>query len=249
MPNNNPQSPTSQPQITREIARASEAVNRAGERLEANAENAASVAIEKVRQVRDQAQSGLEQQRVEVVERIRRVGDALRSGSESLARADPLSQQLFDTASDRIERVAGYIETLTPGDLASDVADVSRRRPGLFFGGAFLIGLAVGRFAKSSTDKLGGERTRRTQPRGHSALRTAAPRTAPSSQARPAANVSSPLPQGVSSSAPAAPSASHGSAHAGSSYGASPGLTGKAAPSSTPSSTAHEVLPGEGSKS
>ena len=267
MPNNNPQS-TSTPQqpIAREIARASDAVNRTGERLEANVENAASVAIEKVRQVRDQAQSGLEQQRVEVVERIRRVGDALRSSSETLARTDPLAHQLFDTAHERIERVAGYVETLTPGDLASDVAELSRRRPGIFFGGAFILGLALGRFAKSSTGTAGGEQAGRDHAQGSRARRASAPRTGSSSGGRPAAHSSqssqsnqsnqsnqssqsNALPQGVSSSTPATTSGRAAGSSSGSPYGASPGHGGKQEASGTPSNTAREVPPGEGSKS
>lgn len=252
MPNNNPQSTTTpQPPIAREIARASEAVNRTGERLEANVENAASVAIEKVRQVRDQAQSGLEQQRVEVVERIRRLGDVLRSSSETLARTDPLAHQLFDTAHQRIERVAGYVETLTPGDLANDVAELSRRRPGIFFGGAFILGLALGRFAKSSTGTAGGEPARREPGQGSRARQASAPRTGSSGAGRAAqpSSQSSALPQGVSSSAPATSSAHGASSSIGSPYGASPRLGGKQESASTPSNTAREVPPGEGSKS
>lgn len=146
MPNNNPQQTTPQQQI----ARAAETANKAAERLGETAEHATSVAIEKVRQVRDEAQSGIEHQRAEVADRIRRLGGVLRASSQTLSTDDPLAQQLFASAGDRIEKVAEYIGSITPGELASDVQSLARRRPGLFFGGSFIIGLALGRFVKSS---------------------------------------------------------------------------------------------------
>lgn len=147
MPNNNPQQQTTPQQ---QIARAAEGASRAAERLGENAEHATSVAIEKVRQVRDEAQSGIEQQRDQVAERIRRLGGVLRASSQTLSTDDPLAQQLFDTVGDRVEQVADYITNLTPADLADDITSLARRRPGLFFGGSFIVGLALGRFVKST---------------------------------------------------------------------------------------------------
>lgn len=151
MPNNNPQTTPQQ-----QIAKAAEGANKAAERLESTAEHAASVAIEKVRQVREEAQSGIQQQRDLVADRIRRIGGVLRSGSQTLSTDDPLAQQLFDTAGDRIDRLASYIGNITPGQLADDVHTLARRRPGLFFGGSFIVGLALGRFAKSSASAITG---------------------------------------------------------------------------------------------
>jgi hypothetical protein len=147
MPNNNPQQQTTPQQ---QIARAAEGASKAAERLGESAEHATSVAIEKVRQVRDDAQSGIEQQRDQVAERIRRLSGVLRAGSQTLSTDDPLAQQLFETAGERIEQVADYIKEITPGDLADDITSLARRRPGLFFGGSFILGLALGRFVKSS---------------------------------------------------------------------------------------------------
>ncbi|MDB4985991.1 MAG: hypothetical protein JWN04_1169, partial [Myxococcaceae bacterium] len=149
MPNNNPQQTTQQ-----QIARAAEGASKVAERLESSAENAASVAIEKVRQVRDEAQSGIEHQRDQIADRIRRIGGVLRSGSQTLSTDDPLSQQLFETAGDRIDRLANYVGNITPAELANDVQSLARRSPGLFFGGSFILGLALGRFAKSTASAL-----------------------------------------------------------------------------------------------
>ncbi len=143
MPNDNPQQHSSPPRPT-------EAASRVAERIEQTAEQAASSAVERVRQARDRTQSGLEQQRAEAAERIRRLGDALRSGSESLGAEDRTAQQLFDAVLTRVERVAQYVDGASMGGLAEDLHGLARRRPGVFFAGAFLAGLALGRFAKSS---------------------------------------------------------------------------------------------------
>jgi len=160
MPNNNPQQTTPQHQM----AKAAEGANRVAERLEQSAESATSAAIEKVRQVREEAQSGIEQQREQIANRIRRVGGVLRASSQTLSTDDALSQQLFNTAGDQFERVADYIANLTPSDLASDVQSLARRRPGLFFGGSFIVGLALGRFAKSRASARPRRSPRAAQP-------------------------------------------------------------------------------------
>jgi hypothetical protein len=146
MPNNNPQQTTPQQQI----ARAADSATKAAERLSEGAENATSMAIEKVRRVRDEAQSGIEHQRAQVADRIRRLGGVMRAGSQTLSTDDPLAEQLFNSASERIEQVAEYISNVTPGELANDVTSLARRSPALFFGGSFILGLALGRFVKSS---------------------------------------------------------------------------------------------------
>ncbi|MET0343900.1 MAG: hypothetical protein ABW252_22995 [Polyangiales bacterium] len=126
------------------------------ERLEKTAEDAANSAIGRVRAAREQATSGIVEQRDQVAERIQKLGEVLRSGSEYLRRDDPLAHQALIYASDRADGLASYVRSATPGGLAEDLHTFAKRRPGVFFGGAFLLGLAVGRFVKSSTAAAGG---------------------------------------------------------------------------------------------
>lgn len=273
MPNNNPQQSTPQQQI----ARAAEGATKAAERLEQGAEQATSAAIEKVRQVREEAQTGLEQQRAQIAKRIRRVGGALLASSGALAEDDALSQQLFETVGDRIERVADYISTVTPGELASDVQTMARRQPGLFFGGSFIIGLALGRFAKSTAgsaartfeaeaETVEQAPTRRAQGRGKGQSRQASaqqqprettqqPReTAQQSSATAQSRSTTPLPQGVGSSSTGTVgvgSAQGSATNASPSYG--PGATAATKPQAQPqpqtSATPQPTERGEGTKS
>lgn len=265
MPNNNPQQTTPQQQI----AKAAEGANRAAERLEQSAEQVTSAAIEKVRQVREEAQSGIEHQREEIANRVRRVGGVLRSTGQTLGTDDPLSQQLFEAAGDRVERIAEYISSVTPGSLAGDVQSLARRQPGLFFGGSFILGLALGRFAKSSAagaasgralaadEDASYEDTLAVRPTARARRRQQArDRAAPAAQ--PSGRGTSGLPAGVTGSSASGSNQSgttgSGSAHAAPanaapSYGAASGTVARPASSSgTASGKPHDVGPGEGSK-
>jgi hypothetical protein len=81
---------------------------------------------------------------------IHHAGDELRMQNESLA-------ALVDGASDQMRRFAEHIRQRGTGDLMNDVAEFGRRRPAMFIGGAFLIGLGVARFLKSSGERPDGE--------------------------------------------------------------------------------------------
>jgi hypothetical protein len=244
----NPQQTSPQQQI----ARAAESANKAAARLGEGAEHATSVAIEKVRQVRDEAQSGIEQQRAEVADRIRRLGGVLRAGSESLRADDPLAQQLFASAGDRIDQVAEYLGSVTPRELANDITSLARSRPGLFFGGSFILGLALGRFVKSSASGTpSGFDDRGDEHENTLAVRPRRGREQhPTSQAE-----SSPGSSGQASAGAGATSAGHGASGASApSYGAASTVTTASRPaqssSSTPASSApREVGRGEGSSS
>lgn len=74
---------------------------------------------------------------------IHQAGDGLRSENEALA-------SVVDSASTQLRRFADHIRTRGVADLMDDVAAFGRRRPAVFIGGAFLIGLGLARFLKSS---------------------------------------------------------------------------------------------------
>lgn len=53
-------------------------------------------------------------------------------------------------AGGQVERLARYLHDRDVRQVVSDVEDLARRSPGMFLGGAFVIGLAASRFLKSS---------------------------------------------------------------------------------------------------
>lgn len=117
----------------------------AAERLQGSAREQAGAVRERVETSREHA-----------AERVRRVGDALRNvGHELRDNDDELVAKYADTLSERIERVATYIGSLEPRTLMNDATRFAHERPAWFFGGAFILGLAAGRFLKSSQTSSG----------------------------------------------------------------------------------------------
>ena len=77
---------------------------------------------------------------------IRNAGNELRTENETIAR-------YVDQASDQLRRFADQIRQKGVADMLDDVNDFARRRPALFIGGAFLVGLGIARFLKSSAER------------------------------------------------------------------------------------------------
>jgi hypothetical protein len=74
---------------------------------------------------------------------IRNAGNELRMENETLA-------SYVDAASDQMRRVADQIREKGVAEMMDDVNEFARRRPALFIGGAFLVGIGLARFLKSS---------------------------------------------------------------------------------------------------
>jgi len=119
------------------------------DKLAQTADSTAHKAIERVQETRERALSGIERQQAQLRDRIRDVSGALRSSGHKLSDNEMVAS-LLDTASDKVDRLASYVDTASARGLAADVHNFARQRPAWFFGGAFLAGLALGRFAKSS---------------------------------------------------------------------------------------------------
>jgi hypothetical protein len=116
------------------------------------AEQLKNAAVEQVEKVRTQADSAKEH----AVERIRRVGSALKSAGDGLQQDDELAARYAARAAERIEHVADYLGSVEPRALIRDAEQLARSKPALFFGGAFLVGLAAGRFLRASSNTSNG---------------------------------------------------------------------------------------------
>ena len=73
------------------------------------------------------------------------VSDQLRSENETLA-------SYVDLAGDQMRRFADQVRQRGVADMMDDVGQFARRRPALFIGGAFLVGLGLARVLKSTAD-------------------------------------------------------------------------------------------------
>ncbi len=126
---------------------ASKASEQVATRAQETAERLKSSAHEQIEAAKERAETGREQ----AAERIRRVSAAMRGmGRDLRDQDDTFVAKYADSLSDGIERVASYVGSLEPASLAGDASRFARNKPAWFFGGAFLVGLAAGRFLKSS---------------------------------------------------------------------------------------------------
>lgn len=125
------------------------------EKVAEKAEKLASSALDRVQDARAQAESGLAEQRGQLTQRIRRIGDALRSTSDELRFEDEIVADYIEQAGDRVERLASYVSSVRMSDIGRDVTRFASERPAWFFGGTFLLGLAAGRFLKSTASESG----------------------------------------------------------------------------------------------
>lgn len=81
-----------------------------------------------------------------VVAATRAASDRLRTDEQSM-----LAQHV-QRLGDGVGRVSTYLDSRTPAELVDDVEDFARKRPAVFLGTAFLLGMAAARFIKSSAD-------------------------------------------------------------------------------------------------
>lgn len=113
-----------------------------------------SMADAGIKKTRERVEDQIHVQRDRVTGGVRTLSRALR-GAGGMLDEDELVARGLHYASDKAETVAGYVAELTPTRLATDLRDVSHKKPAWFFGGAFLLGLALGRFARSTAAYAG----------------------------------------------------------------------------------------------
>jgi hypothetical protein len=100
---------------------------------------------------RDKAVGAVEQRQQQVTGALGEFGDVIRKAADDLSeRNQGMAAQVVRQAADSLEGLTRNLEGKTPGDLLNSARDFGRRHPVAFIGGTVLLGLAVGRFIRSS---------------------------------------------------------------------------------------------------
>lgn len=123
------------------------------------AEQLKEAVVDQAHRVRDRAQSAKQHS----ADRLRDVATQFRSMESALREDDPVIAKAAARASDGIETVANYVGSASARSVMRDTEQLARRQPLLFFGGAFLAGLAAARFLKSSRSEGSSNERPRTQ--------------------------------------------------------------------------------------
>ena len=100
------------------------------------------------------AASQLGAQKDRATDGIGSVAQAVRQSTQQLRdQQHETIAQYVEQAADQLERFATRLKQQNVGDLLNEAQDLARRRPALFIGGAFLLGLSLARFIKSSAER------------------------------------------------------------------------------------------------
>jgi hypothetical protein len=110
-------------------------------------------------QAQDQAKSAVATRKDQAVGQLGSVAQAFRTTSNELRNQDnAMIAQYADKVADQVDRISGYLEERDIDQLLGDAENFARRQSELFLGGAFILGLLVGRFVKSSGERRMAQR-------------------------------------------------------------------------------------------
>jgi hypothetical protein len=116
----------------------------------ANGENASPGLLGGIQQ---RVTSRVDEQKNRAADGLGGIADVIRNASNELRGENEALASYVDMASDQMRRVADQIRQRGVADMMDDVGQFARRRPALFIGGAFIVGLGIARFLKSSADR------------------------------------------------------------------------------------------------
>lgn len=103
--------------------------------------------------IQQRVTSRVDEQKNRAADGLGGIADVFRSAGNELRTENETLASYVDTASDQLRRFAENIRQRGVADILDDVHAFARRRPALFIGGAFLIGLGIARFLKASSDR------------------------------------------------------------------------------------------------
>ncbi len=103
--------------------------------------------------VKQKVTSRVDEQKNRAADGLGGIADVIRTASNELRSENEALASYVDMASDQMRRFADQIRERGVSDMMDDVSQFARRRPALFIGGAFLVGLGIARFLKSSAER------------------------------------------------------------------------------------------------
>src|SRR6188508_2479721 len=123
--------------------------------------------------VRQGANSQLSSQKNKATDGIGTVAQAVRQTTQHLRdQQHETIARYVDEAANQLERVSNQLRDKDVGELMQDAQRFARRRPAVFIGSAFAIGLLGARFLKSSRDRRYGGNGRNSYARSSTGYST-----------------------------------------------------------------------------
>jgi hypothetical protein len=102
-------------------------------------------------QAADAVKSQIDTQKSKAADNLGSLSNAIRQSADSLSQnGQPQIAGVVTSAAEKIDDVTSYLRNKNVDEIASEINDYARQNPQIFIGGAFLLGIAVARFLKSS---------------------------------------------------------------------------------------------------
>jgi galactokinase/mevalonate kinase-like predicted kinase len=114
-----------------------------------------------VDKVKERATTQLSSQKVRATDELDNIAKAVRQTTQQL-RADNHSgvAEYIDKAAEQLERFSHRLRDKDINEILEDARQLARRRPAMFIGGGFALGLLAARFIKSSQRNGGRDEQR-----------------------------------------------------------------------------------------
>lgn len=100
--------------------------------------------------IKQRVTSRVDEQKNRAADGLGGIADVFRNAGNELRMENETLASYVDAASDQMRRFADQIREKGVAEMMDDVNEFARRRPALFIGGAFLVGIGIARFLKSS---------------------------------------------------------------------------------------------------
>ena len=125
--------------------------DQAREKMRTAGAEASRVAADVAEKARSRGESYVAGQKEWAADEVQHIGSAVRRAAETLREeGDERVASYIERTADGIDDVSNYLRERDLGGLFGDVERLARRRPEIFFGGMFLVGLGISRFLKAS---------------------------------------------------------------------------------------------------
>lgn len=137
------------------VDKAQGVAEKAQEKVSETASAAKEQAKRTATQVTDQAKSTVDTRMADVADDIDSVADAVRKTSHEIGSENEVVGRYGERIAEQLDGISSYLNEKGVEDVLTDLQDFARRQPAVFLGGAFMLGMVVGRFVRSSGERNG----------------------------------------------------------------------------------------------
>lgn len=135
------------------VDKAQEAAEKTQEKVSETAAAAKEQAKRTAAQVGEQAKQTVDSRMSDVAHEIGSVADAVRQTSQDIGVESQTLSKYGDRLAEQLEGISSYLNEKGVEDVLTDLQDFARRKPVVFLGGAFMLGIMAGRFVRSSGER------------------------------------------------------------------------------------------------